>query len=439
MTMDIMGKSLYIVMDPDLVLACQKSSKTLDFYPVMLQGFQRLANVDADAMAILSKDLNQPGANYMSDEHKAEYAALTPGPALNAMNAAVMQRLTSLITTSAAASGKPIKLQAWIRHLFSIAATDALYGPANPISKDPALELAFWDFEADAKLLLVNILPSLTAPKGHRARELFATAFEAYFNADGERGAAKIIQERRRVATKYGLSLKQLSRWDIGMVLAVLANAVPTCFWLTAHILADPVLLSDLRAEVAPLMTRSADGKTVTFDISSLSASCPLYISTLQETLRLIGAISSSKAVLADTILADRYLLRKDGLVQIPGGVIHADKAVWGADAADFNPRRFIDVRNAEAKMNGAYRVFGGGVTMCPGRHFARTEIVAFVGMLTTAFDVSTTSGAGLKVPEQEIGFGISVRKPLSDVEVELKWREGFEGVEWVFETGVKA
>ena len=159
MTMEIMGKSLYIVTDPDLVLACQKSSKTLDFYPVMLQGFQRLANVDAEAMAIISKDLNQPGANYMSDEHKAEYAALAPGPTLNAMNAAVMLRLTSLITATTAA-GKPIKLQAWIRHLFSIAATDALYGPANPVSKDPALESAFWDFEADAKLLLLNMLPA---------------------------------------------------------------------------------------------------------------------------------------------------------------------------------------------------------------------------------------------------------------------------------------
>ena len=223
------------------------------------------------------------------------------------------------------------------------------------------------------------------------------------------------------------------------MVLAVLANAVPTCFWLTANILSDPALLSDLRAEVAPMMSRSADARKITFDISSLSSTCPLFISTLQETLRLIGAISSSKAVLADTLLADRYLLKKDGLLQIPGGVIHADRAVWGADAAEFNARRFIDVRNAEAKMNGAYRVFGGGVTMCPGRHFARTEIVAFVAVVVMAFEVVPASGAAFKVPEQEIGFGISVRKPVGDVEVRLEWRDGYEGVEWEFETGAKA
>ena len=438
-----MGQSMYIVTDPELVVACQRQPKTLDFNVIMLNAYKRLGAVDNHAMMIVGKDINndQGIQNYMTDNHNAEYAALAPGPALTQMNALVMSSLTSMIQVDAQKM-QSVRLWEWTKHLVSVSATDAMYGPLNPISANPELENGFWDFEADSKMLLLNVLPSLTARKGYRAREAYARAFADYHGKGDYEGASKITLERRRVADKYGLSTDRLARWDLGLVLAILVNAAPSCFWLTVYVFSDPELLSELRREVLPLLTRSepSDGSSVpivTLDITRYNKNCPLLVSTYQETLRLVAAISSNKSVLEDTVIGDRYVLKKGGILQIPGGIIHTDQNVWGQDADEFNPRRFLDVRNAESTYTGSFRVFGGGATFCPGRHFARTEIMSFLTMLVLGFDLVPVEGKW-ELPEKEVGDGMATRKPLSDIEVKIHPREGFANVQWAFETGSK-
>ena len=360
------------------------------------------------------------------------------------MNARVLASLVSLIKRDVdVGQAKNVKLFKWIRHLLSVAGTDAVYGPANPMSTRPelGLEQAFWDFDDDFKMLLLDVLPSITARKGHQARNIFANAFKEYFNNGGAEQASYIIKERLRVAQKYQLSIERFSRWDIGMHLAILVNAVPTCFWLAAHVLSDAELLADLRKEIAPLLKISEVSddapRTITMDITRFTQDCPLFISTFQEVLRTAGGLTSAKAVIEDTLIGHGYLLKKGAIVLIPGKVIHNDPAIWGADAREFDPRRFLGVRHAESRYAGAFRTFGGGATMCPGRHFARTELISFVAVLITAFDVNPAGGTWI-LPEKEVGLGISVLKPLSDMEVELRYREGFEDIRWRFETGLK-
>lgn len=83
-------------------------------------------------------------------------------------------------------------------------------------------------------------------------------------------------------------------------------------------------------------------------------------------------------------MLDDRHLLKKGSVVHLVTEAFQLDTEIWGADAARFNPERFLAKVSKENKkvQSQAFIPFGGGKNMCPGRHLALTEITSFVAML---------------------------------------------------------
>ena len=78
------------------------------------------------------------------DFNKAVYPALSPGPHLDAMNRIMIPSIKeALDKLRIDGGGRRIVLGRWIRHEFSRAITDSVYGPMNPF-KDRAVEDAFW-------------------------------------------------------------------------------------------------------------------------------------------------------------------------------------------------------------------------------------------------------------------------------------------------------
>ena len=176
--------------------------------------------------------------------------------------------------------------------------------------------------------------------------------------------------------------------------------------------------------------------------------SCPLLYSCYREILRDISLLTSARLAIEDTVLprgaADReYLLKKNSIVQIAGGIIHQDLNIWGKDAQSFNPERFLlpiagsikgSARAAAPLPSGvpssAFRAYGGGTVICPGRHFAQSELMTLAAVLTLAFDVTEPDGTTLKLPEKDdTRIPLSVMKPTYDPEVRIQRRKGWEGV----------
>jgi len=282
-------------------------------------------------------------------------------------------------------------------------------------------------------------------------------AFAEYIRNGHWHGGAAVAKVRQVLNAKYGISPEDSARFEITNMIGILVNTAPAAFWLIMHVYSHPGLLEDLRKEVEGILHVSSEvdsgGVVRTLDISLLKTSCPLLFSTYQELLRIHSSNASVRWVMQDTLLADKYLLKKDGIIQMPSKVMHEDMEIWGPTAAVFDPRRFVKVdSNSKPDAKGgvggagavgektqkqhpaAFRAFGGGSTLCPGRFFATTEIMSVVAMFLLRFDLAPVGG-NLSLPTQ-VGNSLatSIQAPTRDVRVRVRRRGGkWEGGRWRF------
>ena len=66
------------------------------------------------------------------------HVSMAAGTSLLQMNARALNRFGEILNPIDS-QGKSIDLLSWLRHSFTIASADALYGPVNPILEDPSL------------------------------------------------------------------------------------------------------------------------------------------------------------------------------------------------------------------------------------------------------------------------------------------------------------
>jgi hypothetical protein len=105
----------------------------------------------------------------------------------------------------------------------------------------------------------------------------------------------------------------------------------------------------------------------------------------------------------------------------IPAPVHHTSAFAWGNDVHEFNHRRFLTEEKRHSPIS--FRGFGGGTTLCPGRHFASTEILAFTAMLILRFDIKPVSGKWYHLTTNKADMWEVTPIPDSDIEVMLTTR----------------
>ena len=165
--------------------------------------------------------------------------------------------------------------------------------------------------------------------------------------------------------------------------------------------------------------------------------------SVFRETLRYYAPMGSPRFVEADTTIANQYLVRKGTVVQPAPAALHQDKDVWGADAEEFNPDRFLHSANCtKTNHNGtfedkssvpgaAFRSFGGGRHMCPRRNFAAAEILSLSAAVIMGFDMEVVDTTAWNPPPDRKRVLVSVMKPLEKLMVKMHRRQGYENVQW--------
>ncbi|KAL7620711.1 hypothetical protein AAE478_009708 [Parahypoxylon ruwenzoriense] len=286
----------------------------------------------------------------------------------------------------------------------------------NPYD-DKAIADAFWEFESGLMSILGGFLPSITARKPIAARTKVAKAFEAYYKAGG-------VQKES--------GLEDIARYEVGGSIAVLVNTAPSAFWTLLLIHSHPGLLDDIRKEIDARTEKTIEnGSTVkTLDITTLKGSCPLLLSSYQEVLRYRSMGTSVREVIEDTYL-DRWLLKKGAMLQMPSRIIHQDPNLWGPNVNEFNPRRFLAEEKQNQPRDVCFRAFGGGKTLCPGRHFATNEDLAVVTVFIARLDMKPVKGDWTLPTTASTNVAAVVMEPDDDIGVEIKIRQGFEDVKW--------
>ena len=108
---------------------------------------------------------------------------------------------------------------------------------------------------------MIDTLPSVLAPKGHRARAVLASAFQEYFEQYEvrETRSSAMIRARYTANTKHGVSFQDQGRLEVGTLLGILANTIPSAFYMIPRIYSDAKRLNGIRRELeATYVTKDA-------------------------------------------------------------------------------------------------------------------------------------------------------------------------------------
>lgn len=152
--------------------------------------------------------------------------------------------------------------------------------------------------------------------------------------------------------------------------------------------------------EITPAYTFSEDASIPPkFDLQYLNSpkTCPLFHSVYTETLRLVSSTVSVRVVDEVTTNVGGYTLHKGAKVFCPARPLQISNEFWGNEAQRFIPDRFVERPSEGSGMK--MRPFGGGPTLCPGRHFAAAEVKAFVAGALMRFDFHFDGG----MPEMDV------------------------------------
>jgi cytochrome P450 len=217
-----------------------------------------------------------------------------------------------------------------------------------------------------------------------------------------------------------------------------MVNTSPAAFWTLFMIFATPGLLVDIRSEIdAVTRVFTKDGTQHRhLDVAGIKENCPLLASTYQEILRWRSVGMSVRRVNEDHLLDGKWLLKKGALVQMPVRAIHLEPTIWGTDVEEFNPRRFLKgekqmTESGKRPKDSCFRSFGGGKTLCPGRHFATNEVLAFTSMFVARFDMEPQSGSWVLPPAENTVAASLLMTPDEDIAVSVRRRAGMEECKW--------
>ncbi|CAG7555762.1 unnamed protein product [Fusarium equiseti] len=435
-TIDMSGQKNYIVTSPELVQAVQRNTTSLSFSPAMIPAFRRMMGFDEAGIELIFRDAHTEKGMY-GEIHRVQKASLLPGTSsLDELCTVIRSKQLAIVNDMP--SSQTIDLYAWVQDLFMRTNNSACFGEKDPFTLNTSLNSTFWLWEANIKVLLLGI-PWFLSPKKYstaqQTRKELVGAFYQYLNGGGLDTACSFIKELSNLGIRRGLSTDNNARALLGSILAIVGNTIPTTFWLLIQIFSRPDLLNEIRSELEATLDDPLARSGVSLNYTVIREKCPIFMSTYEEILRMTSGIATVRYTNEDTLIQDRWLLKKGAQVQMPTAFIHADPATWGADAEVFDHTRFLKskilTKEQKARRSAAFRPFGGGNTLCPGRHFASYEVLTFVGSILLGFDMTPTTES-FNIPQMDRSkLPLTSLKPAGDIKVNLTRRSGWENTEF--------
>ncbi len=238
---------------------------------------------------------------------------------------------------------------------------------------------------------------------------------------------------------------------------------------MVAEVIRDPELLSRVRCAVDSYRVDSRDGK-LGFEYVKLCDD-PLLQSVYAETLRLhVASYLMRGPALADLNLRG-WRIPKDAIMLISSYNAQNDPSAWcTSDKWPYQPvegfwsERFLEHPRSKTMAavpssitdqstleehqhpnstpstrdaghgalefplkgrSGNWIPYGGGQRMCPGRHFAKQEMISSLAVMLTLFDIELIDEAD-RIPQNDMGgFGFGALWPKTATPIRMRLRGG--------------
>ncbi|KAJ8113589.1 hypothetical protein OPT61_g4315 [Boeremia exigua] len=420
------GGRVYVVNSPDYVSNIQKNPRDLSFWFIEASLTKNLGGSSDKANIILLENARgDKGSNSLVvDGMKVTHKAMT-GEALDILSLAAINRAKRAIDNSINSSVE-IELWDWSQHVFSLAVSSSVYGPENPYENE-RLTRSLTQFADHTPTFLTGLPPWLFMPKAYKAREDIVARFQHYFNSKFDQQASELVKVRAKVLREYGIPESDIARFEAVNGFRILLNLLPTAFWTIWHVFADSDLLSAVRAEaLAAGIAAHKDCFPATIDELKRLDNLHLLISVMKEAMRHHGAGVAACMVMNDHLLAGEYLLKYNSYFFIPNAAIHFDCSSWGPNIDKVVPNRFT--KDSGEKIHpAAFRGFGGGVNLCPGKAYSVRLITAVVVAVVLRYEPmcedKDDNGEWRDPGHDEKSMAITLARPLREVNVKFAER----------------
>ena len=172
--------------------------------------------------------------------------------------------------------------------------------------------------------------------------------------------------------------------------------------WTLYLLLRHPAIVSNILSELSEKSTSSA--RTISLSFSAVQpGSLPYTTATFNESLRLYPPVPVElKECTAATVFPDGTLLPTGAVVMWAPWAMGRSMQIWGQDADDFRPERWLDANSDQPITKSAFEfpVFNGGPRACLGKKMAELLAVYVIAALVWEYEL-------VEVSDQKLGNGL--------------------------------
>lgn len=189
--------------------------------------------------------------------------------------------------------------------------------------------------------------------------------------------------------------------------------------WAIYLLCKHPEIQQKLRAEIQEKLP-SLDQDVTAADIDS----CQYLKAVTNEVLRLWSPVGLTLRVAAvDTSINGQYIPKGTIIIMAPWA-INTSKHLWGEDAKDFKPERWLDAdgkanNKGGAESNFSFLTFLHGPRSCIGQKFAQAEFECLLAGWVSRFETEFEEGSPMSKGIMEIKGGVT-SKPKGGLWVKL-------------------
>ncbi|KAL4102446.1 hypothetical protein PRIC1_006191 [Phytophthora ramorum] len=180
-----------------------------------------------------------------------------------------------------------------------------------------------------------------------------------------------------------------------------------TLSWLFHALSHNPRVETTLRAEIAAKLPKLEESDSYVPSFEEIQE-VPYLEATIREVLRLYPTVPTVPYhCVNDTVLADNTFIPAGTDVFLTLYAAGRLASVWGHNATEFSPERFIDEKTGKLCQDSPYSAFSDGPRVCLGRNLAMLQLKIVAATIISRFHLSED-------PEQDV-------QPILDLTIGMK------------------